>query len=100
MEQVVLKTDERGTPVLLRDVGQVARGPEIRRGVADLDGRGEAVGGIGVMRHGQNALSGTARVKQRRSEVELPPGVRVVTTYDRSELIEQSIANLRHELLL
>jgi copper/silver efflux system protein len=102
LEQIVLKTDERGTPVLLRDVGHVALGPEIRRGVSDLDGRGDVVAGIVVMRHGENARDVIERVKQRLKEVEpsLPEGVRVVTTYDRSELIERSIDNLKHELVL
>jgi Cu(I)/Ag(I) efflux system membrane protein CusA/SilA len=102
LEQIVLKTDERGTPVLLRDVGHVSLGPELRRGVTDLDGRGDVVGGIVVMRHGENARAVIERVKDRLREVEpsLPAGVRIVTTYDRSELIQRSIDNLRHELLL
>jgi Cu(I)/Ag(I) efflux system membrane protein CusA/SilA len=102
LEQIVLKTDERGTPVLLRDVGQVALGPEIRRGVTDLDGTGDVVGGIVVMRHGENARAVIARVKPRLLEIEpsLPKGVRVVPTYDRSELIQRSIDTLKHELLL
>jgi copper/silver efflux system protein len=101
LEKVVLKTDERGTPVLLRDVGQVALGPELRRGVSDLDGRGDTVGGIVVMRHGENARDVITRVRQRLEDVRpsLPRGVRVVTTYDRSELIQRSIDNLKHELL-
>jgi Cu(I)/Ag(I) efflux system membrane protein CusA/SilA len=102
LEQVVLKTDERGTPVLLRDVATVAIGPEMRRGISDLDGTGEAVGGIIVMRHAENARDVIARVKARIKELEssLPKGVRIVTTYDRSELIAESISTLRHELLL
>jgi len=102
LEKIVLKTDERGTPVLLRDVGSVALGPEIRRGVADLNGRGDAVGGIIVMRHGENARDVIARVKDRLKEIEpsLPKGVRIVNTYDRSDLIQRSIDNLKHELLL
>ena len=102
LEQVVLKTDERGTPVLLRDVGHVSLGPEIRRGVTDLDGRGDVVGGIVVMRHGENARAVIDRVKERLKEIEpsLPAGVRIVTTYDRSELIQRSIDNLEHDLLL
>jgi Cu(I)/Ag(I) efflux system membrane protein CusA/SilA len=102
LEQTVLKTDERGTPVLVRDVGSVALGPEIRRGVADLNGRGDAVGGIIVMRHGENARDVIARVKTRLAEIEpsLPKGVRVVASYDRSGLIQRSIDNLKHELLL
>jgi Cu(I)/Ag(I) efflux system membrane protein CusA/SilA len=101
LEQVVLKTDEQGTPVLLRDVGQVALGPEIRRGVSDLDGRGDTVGGIVVMRHGENARDVIRRVKQRLEELKpsLPGSVRVVATYDRSQLIQRSIDNLKHELL-
>jgi Cu(I)/Ag(I) efflux system membrane protein CusA/SilA len=101
LEQVVLRA-RRGTPVLLRDVGHVAIGPEMRRGVSDLDGAGDAVGGIVVMRHGENAREIIRRVKQRLLEIapSLPAGVRVVTTYDRSELIQRSIDNLRDELLL
>ncbi|MCX6551484.1 MAG: CusA/CzcA family heavy metal efflux RND transporter, partial [Acidobacteria bacterium] len=96
------KTDQRGTPVLLRDVASVGIGPEMRRGVADLDGAGESVGGIVVMRHAENAREVIARVKERMKELEpsLPKGVRFLTTYDRSELIDQSVATLRHELLL
>ena len=102
LETVVLKTDARGTPVLLRDVGQVALGPEIRRGVSDLDGLGDTVGGIVVMRHGENARDVIRRVRERMREIapSLPPGVRFVTAYDRSELIERAIASLTHELLL
>jgi len=101
LEQVVLKTDARGTPVLLRDVATVSIGPEMRRGVSDLDGRGDAVGGIVIMRQGENARDVIARVKARLKELEpsLPAGVRIVTTYDRSDLIERSIENLRGELL-
>jgi Cu(I)/Ag(I) efflux system membrane protein CusA/SilA len=102
LEQTVLKTDERGTPVLLRDVGRVALGPEMRRGVTDLDGRGDVVAGIVVMRHGENARDVIGRVRERLRAIEpsLPPGVRIVTTYDRSELIERSLDTLKHELLL
>jgi Cu(I)/Ag(I) efflux system membrane protein CusA/SilA len=102
LESIVLKTDERGTPVLLRDVGHVALGPEIRRGVTDMDGAGDVVGGIVVMRHGENARAVIGRVKERLREVEpsLPAGVRIVTTYDRSDLIQRSIDTLKHELTL
>ena len=101
LEQIVLKTDEKGTPVLVRDVGHVSLGPEMRRGVSDLDGRGDTVGGIVVMRHGENARDVIRRVKERLAEVQpsLPAGVRVVTTYDRSELIQRSIDNLREKLV-
>jgi len=102
LETIVLKTDARGTPVLLRDVGDVAFGPEIRRGVADLGGRGDAVGGIVVMRHGENAREVIRRVRDRLEEVKasLPAGVRIVTTYDRSDLIQRAIDTLKHELVL
>jgi Cu(I)/Ag(I) efflux system membrane protein CusA/SilA len=102
LEKVVLKTDEKGTPVLIRDVGEVALGPEMRRGVSDLDGMGDTVGGIVVMRHRENARAVIERVRERLKEVEpsLPKGVRIVTTYDRSTLIERSIENLKHELTL
>ena len=102
LEKIVLKTDERGTPVLLRDVAQVALGPEIRRGVSDLDGLGDTVSGIVVMRHGENAREVIRAVRRRLAEIapSLPPGVRVVTTYDRSDLIDRAIATLRNELVL
>ena len=102
LEQVVLKTDAKGTPVLLRDVGQVALGPDMRRGVSDLDGLGDTVNGIVVMRHGENAREVISRVRERIAEIapSLPSGVRFVTTYDRSELIQRAIDTLRHELVL
>ncbi len=101
IESVVLGTNDRGTPVLVRDVGQVALGPDIRRGVSDLDGKGDAVGGIVVMRTGENALSVIERVKEKLKSIEpsLPEGVRIVTTYDRSVLIEHSIETLRGKLV-
>ncbi|HEY7411457.1 MAG TPA: efflux RND transporter permease subunit [Vicinamibacteria bacterium] len=102
LEQVVLATDERGTPVLVRDVGHVALGPDLRRGVADLDGGGDVVGGIVIMRHGENAREVIRRVKARLRELEpsLPEGVRIVATYDRSELIQRSIDTLHEELVV
>ncbi|MBI1746749.1 MAG: efflux RND transporter permease subunit [Acidobacteria bacterium] len=102
LEQAVLKTDEMGTPVLLRDVARVERGPEIRRGIADLDGRGDCVGGIVVMRHNENADQVIRRVKNKIKDLgaSLPHGVKIVTTYDRSELIERSIDTLKHELMV
>ena len=102
LEQVVLKTDPQGTPVLLRDVAKVERGPEIRRGVADLDGLGDVVGGIVVMRHSENADKVINRVKEKIRELEpsFPKGVKLITTYDRSELIQQSIDTLKHELIV
>src|SRR5512136_558294 len=102
IEQIVVKTNERGTPVLLRDIARIERGPEMRRGVADLDGLGDTVGGIVVMRHNENADKVMRRVKERLQELQpsFPKGVKVVTTYDRSKLIEGSIDNLKEELIL
>ncbi len=101
LEQIVLRATPGGTPVLLRDVATVAIGPELRRGVADLDGLGDTVGGIVVMRHGENARAVIERVRQRLKEVEpsLPAGVRIVTTYDRSDLIDRALDTLKHELV-
>ncbi|MBL8634519.1 MAG: efflux RND transporter permease subunit [Myxococcales bacterium] len=102
LEQVVLRTNDLGTPLRIVDIGRVSLGPELRRGVADLDGRGEVVGGIVVMRMGEHALSVIERVKERLHQLEpsLPKGVRIVTTYDRSELILRAIDTLRHELMV
>jgi Cu(I)/Ag(I) efflux system membrane protein CusA/SilA len=98
---IVLTRSENGVPVRVRDVGEVALGPDIRRGVADLDGLGDTVAGIVVMRQGENALHVIERVKARLAELEptLPPGVKVVTVYDRSDLILRSIDNLTHTLI-
>jgi Cu(I)/Ag(I) efflux system membrane protein CusA/SilA len=101
-EQSVVKVAPGGVPVLLRDVGRVELGPEIRRGVADLDGAGDTVGGIVVMRHGENALNVIRRVQDRVRDLKasLPQGVEIVTTYDRSNLIERAIDTLKHELTI
>lgn len=101
LEMTAVGRDKRGTPILVRDIGHVQLGPEARRGVAELDGEGEVVGGIVTARYGENALSVIARVKQKIEEVRpsLPPGVELVTVYDRSELIKRSIETLTHELL-
>jgi len=102
IEQIVVGQDSNGTPVRIQELGRVVLGPEIRRGVVDLDGMGDTVGGIVIMRHGENALNVIERVKAKLEEVRgsLPAGVEVVTTYDRSELIERSIDNLKEELLM
>ena len=100
--QTVIATNaQTGTPVLIRDVATVTFGPDIRRGVADLDGKGEAVGGVVIMRYGENADKVIERVKQKLAEVapSLPPGVKIVPTYDRSELIDRAVDNLRHTLI-
>ena len=98
---IVLARSESGVPVRVRDVGQVTLGPDLRRGVADLDGLGDTVAGIVVMRQGENALRVIERVKEKLKELEptLPPGVKVVTVYDRSDLILRSVDNLTHTLL-
>ena len=99
--RIVVKTNEKGTPLTVADIGRVALGPEIRRGISDLDGKGDAVGGIVVMRSGENALDVIERVKARLREVEpsLPAGVKIVTTYDRSDLIRRSVDTLRSQLI-
>jgi copper/silver efflux system protein len=99
IENIVLRS-EGGTPVLIKDVAKVALGPEMRRGVADYNGKGDVVGGIVVMRDGENALNVIDRVKAKLEEVKpsLPAGVEVVTTYDRSELIERAIDTVKHKL--
>jgi len=101
-EEIVLKTGPLGVPVRLRDVARVTIGPEIRRGVSDLNGQGDTVGGIVVMRHGENAGNVIARVKARLDDLKpsLPDGIEVVTTYDRSDLIDRAIETLRHELVI
>lgn len=102
IENIVVARSKNGTPVLVRNVASVTLGPDIRRGIADLDGEGDTVGGIVVMRYGENALNVIDRVKEKIRDItpSLPPGVEIVTTYDRSHLIKESIATLRHELFL
>ncbi|MBI1951799.1 MAG: efflux RND transporter permease subunit [Acidobacteria bacterium] len=102
IENIVVGDNGRGTPVLVRDVARVALGPDIRRGVVDLDGQGDTVGGIIVMRSGENALNVIRRVKEKIDSVRpsLPDGVEMVVTYDRSDLIQKSIDNLKEELVL
>ena len=99
--EISLGADARGTPIRVADVAEVRLGPDIRRGVAELDGRGEVVGGIVIVRYGENALGVINRVKAKLREVEdsLPPGVEVVPTYDRSGLIEASIGTLSRTLI-
>ncbi len=101
IENIALGNNLSGTPILVKNVAQVVIGPEIRRGVADLDGQGDTVGGIIVMRSGENALNVIDRVKKKIEEVKssLPKGVEIVTTYDRSELIKRSIETLQHQLV-
>jgi Cu(I)/Ag(I) efflux system membrane protein CusA/SilA len=100
IENIVLKV-ENGTPVYLKNVANVHLGADLRRGVVDLDGRGEVVGGIVVMRYGENALNVIDAVKKKIEEVKpsLPAGVRIVPTYDRSDLIQRAIRTLREKLI-
>lgn len=99
--QIPVALGEDGTPVLLRDVATVQRGPEIRRGIAELDGEGEVVGGVIVLRSGENALSTIKAVKAKLEvlKASLPEGVEVVETYDRATLIDRAVQNLSHKLL-
>src|ERR1700720_4513299 len=100
IENVVLKV-ENGTPVYVKNIGKVHLGGALRRGVAELNGQGEVVGGIVVMRYGENALNVIDGVKRKIDSIKssLPAGVRIVPTYDRSELIHRSISTLREKLI-
>ncbi len=99
-EDIVLTASDNGTPIRIKDVGQVVLGPDIRRGVVDLDGTGEVVSGIVIMRHGENALDVINRVKAKIREIEpgLPAGMKIVPIYDRSDLILRSVNNLKSTL--
>jgi len=102
VEDIPVGSGSGGTPVFLRDVARVQIGPEIRRGLVDLDGKGEVVGGIVVVRFGENVLNVIERVKERlKRDVEpsLPQGVKIITTYDRSDLIHRAIDTLKEEIL-
>jgi Cu(I)/Ag(I) efflux system membrane protein CusA/SilA len=98
---VLLSTSDAGTPVTLRDVATVRLGPEMRRGIAELNGEGEVAGGVVVMRSGKNALETIKGVKARLETLKgsLPRGVEIVTTYDRSNLINGAVDNLRSKLV-
>ncbi len=99
--ETVPVASKNGTPVLVRDLGSVSFGPDIRRGVAEWNGEGETVGGIVVMRYGENALNVISGVKQKIAQISgsLPPGVAIVAGYDRSGLINASIDTLKRDLL-
>jgi Cu(I)/Ag(I) efflux system membrane protein CusA/SilA len=101
IEKIAVAVNANGTPVLLRDVAWVTLGPDMRRGLVELDGRGEVVGGIVIMRFGEDAREVIARVKAKLKEVEpsLPKGVRIVTTYDRSDLIHESVQTASENLI-
>ena len=101
ISDIAVKTNDNGTPVRIGDIGHVALGPDIRRGVTDLDGKGDVASGIVVMRQGENALNVIHAVKRKIEELRpsLPAGMRIVPTYDRSDLIERAIRNLREKLI-
>lgn len=101
IEKVVLGTKPNGVPIRISDIAHVHLGPNMRRGVADYNGKGEVVGGVIVMRHGENALNTIKRVKEKIKEVEksLPDGVKIVPVYDRSDLILRSIDTLKRTLI-
>ena len=101
LRHIPLGVNERGTPILLDDVAEVRLGPQLRRGIAELDGEGEVVGGVIVMRFGENALRTIEGVKAKLAELAngLPDGVEIVETYDRSALIKRAVENLKGKLL-
>lgn len=101
LENIVVGTNvETRTPILVKHVGRVVLGPDLRRGIAELDGRGETVGAVVIMRSGEDALSVIERVRAKIKAIEpsLPAGVKIVTTYDRGELIERSVDTLKEAL--
>jgi Cu(I)/Ag(I) efflux system membrane protein CusA/SilA len=100
-KNIPLQVSDNGTPILLSDVARIQLGPELRRGVTELDGEGEVTGGVIVMRAGQNALEVIDGVKAKLAILKksLPEGVEVVTTYDRSQLIKRAVDNLTHKLI-
>lgn len=101
IENIPVGLGKEGIPVLLKDIARVQLGPETRRGIAELNGEGEVVGGVVIMRSGKNALTTIEAVKKKLSELEqsLPKGVEIIPTYDRSEVILHAISNLEHKLI-
>jgi len=101
LSDIPLGVDPNGTPLVLSDIAELRLGPQMRRGIADLDGEGEVVGGVIIMRWGENASKTIDAVKERLDELgrSLPDGVEIVTTYDRSALIDRAVDNLRTKLL-
>jgi len=101
LEGVPLGMNEQGTPILLKDVADIRVGPQMRRGIAELNGEGEVVGGVIIMRFGENALTTIQGVKDKLEQLKsgLPKGVEIVETYDRSTLINRAVDNLSYKLL-
>lgn len=98
---IPLGVSKKGIPIVLENVANIQTGPQIRRGISELNGEGEAVGGIVVMRHGNNALSTIEGIKKKLEQLKssLPPGVEIIETYDRSSLIHRAVNTLRDRLL-
>src|SRR5207249_988618 len=101
IQNIAVGSNGRGVPVHVRDIARVELGPEMRRGIAELNGEGEVTGGTVVVRYGQNVMDVIKQVKAKLVEIKpsLPPGVEVAVTYDRSDLIDRSIETLRHTLI-
>ncbi len=101
LEEVLIRVNQKGVPVLLKDIAEIRLGPQMRRGIAELDGQGETVGGIVVMRFGENALNVIEAVKDKIDSLRnsLPEGVEIIETYDRSTLIKNAVANLQDKLI-
>jgi Cu(I)/Ag(I) efflux system membrane protein CusA/SilA len=102
LESIAVAVDERGTPIRLKDIAHVQLGPELRRGLVELDGTGEVAGGVVIMRYGENALATIQRVRQKLEELKagLPAGVEIVPVYDRGALIERGVDNLSKTLII
>jgi Cu(I)/Ag(I) efflux system membrane protein CusA/SilA len=100
LERIPLRVSETGTPILLRDIADIRLGPEMRRGIGEFNGEGEAVGGVVIMRAGENAYATIERVKEKLETLKagLPEGVELVATYDRSRLIERAVETLQGKL--
>ncbi|MEN3046391.1 MAG: efflux RND transporter permease subunit, partial [Candidatus Hydrothermales bacterium] len=99
IENLAIKVNSSGVPIRIRDVAEVKFGPDIRRGLADLDGMGEVVGGIVIMRYKENALEVINRIKEKIKEIKLPEGLELVVTYDRSDFILKAIDTLKRKLI-
>ena len=102
IEQISVRVDDTGTPIRIKDIAHVHTGPELRRGVAELNGEGEVAGGVVIMRSGENALSTIESVQRKLADLSsgLPEGVEIVPVYDRSDLIHRAVDNLTRTLLL
>jgi Cu(I)/Ag(I) efflux system membrane protein CusA/SilA len=101
LKSIAISVSDNGTPIRLTDIANIHLGPELRRGVADLDGEGEVSGGVVIMRYGENALQTIEKVKIKLEELKkgLPAGVEIVTVYDRSKLINRAVDNLKNKLI-